>query len=138
MTSVFGDAPAAMAQHLRLALGGRTESYAQGVTVGTRTPTARLPHRGPSPLVVVSQDGPGRVSLRSLSKVTLRITAWHATDDDAFDLACLCHALACDIADPVIRSALMVLSPTKAVDPDTSEPLAFCTVTANLAPLTLL
>lgn len=127
---VFGDAQAEVANALRADLATRETD----ADVGTRTPTDRDPHASPRPLVVVAQDGPGTVQARANNRVTLRISAWAATDDDAFDLAMLAWALVTTYAGPVVRSVLPGLSPARATDPDTGEPMAWCTVTANIKP----
>jgi hypothetical protein len=137
MSVVYGDAAATIANDLRDDLAGRAESYAQDVHVGTRTPTDRVPTEGPTPLVVVSQDGPGVIQRGANARSTIRISVWHATDDDAFDLAGLCQGLVISYAGPVVRSVLPGLSPVRATDPDTGEPMAWCTVTANAAPRTI-
>ena len=134
MAVVFGDAVATLANLLRADLGGRAESYIQDVHVGTRTPTDRVPTEGPTPLVVLSQDGPGFIQRGANARSTIRISVWHTTHDDAFDLAGLCQGLAITYAGPVVRSVLPGLSPVRANDPDTGEPMAWCTVTANAAP----
>lgn len=137
MATVYGDSAATVANLLRDDLADRSETYAQGAQVGTRTPSDRDPGARPAPLVVVSQDGPGVIQNRANARATLRISVWHATDDDAFDLAGLCQGLAIHYAGPVVRSVLPGLSPVRAADPDTGEPMAWCTVTANAAPRTI-
>ncbi|MFT4288172.1 hypothetical protein [Nocardioides sp.] len=132
--TVYGDAPATIAVTLRADLSARPEPYADGVAVGTRTPDDRRPLSGPTPLVVVSQDGPGYVQNRANTRVPIRVSVWHATDDDAYDLAQLVHALVTTYAGPVVRSVLPGVAPTRAADPDTGEPMAWFTVTANLKP----
>lgn len=134
MVVVFGDTVATVANALRDALVTRSEAYADGVTVGTVTPIDREPHSGPTPLVVVTQDGPGEVQRRANNRSALRLSVWHHTDDDAFDLAMLAHGIALTIAGPIVRSVLPGVSPVRAVDPDTGEPMAWCTVTANAKP----
>lgn len=131
---MFGDGVAVVANALRVDLAASGEPYAAGVTVGTRTPTDREPHDGPTPLVVVTQDGPGTVQQRANARITLRMSVWHHTADDAHDLAMLCHGLAATYRGSVVRSVQPGLSPARASDPDTGEPMAWCTVTANLAP----
>ncbi|GAA4680505.1 hypothetical protein [Nocardioides nanhaiensis] len=134
MATVFGDGVAAIANDLRARLSDRGESYAQGVTVATRTPSDREPHNGPTPLVVVSQDGPGTIQQAANARTVIRLAVWHATDDDAHDLAALCHGLATDHRGPVVRAVLPGTSAVRATDPDTGEPMAWATVRALLAP----
>ncbi len=134
MVAVFGDAPAALANHIRALLDARTEAYIGSATVGTRTPAGRDPYAVGQALVVVTQDAPGIIQNRANARAPIRITVWHATDDEAYDLAALAQGLALAYVGPVVRSVLPGLSPVRAADPDTGEPMAWCTVTANIAP----
>ncbi|MCY4726699.1 hypothetical protein NYO98_10455 [Nocardioides sp. STR2] len=134
MPVVFGDAVAVIARRLRIDLAARDEPYADGVTVGTRTPDDREPHNGPTPLVVVTQDGPGTIQQRANSRATIRLSVWHHTEDDAYDLASLALGLAAEYRGPIVRHARPSLSPARTVDPDTGEPMAWATVLVNVAP----
>lgn len=130
--TVYGDAAAALANYVRDELADRPEPYAAGVTVGTRRPTDHAPKDHPVPLVLIRQDGPGRVMNRANVAATIRAAIWHATEDDAFDLAQLVHAITSNHSGPVVRSVIDGLSPYVDADPDTGEPLASFTVTANV------
>lgn len=131
---VFGDAAAELANATRAALAERAEPYVTGVTVGVRIPTDRKPAEHPPPLVVFRQDGPGAVQHTANSRVTMRCSVWHQIDDDAFDLAQLVLAIISNHSGTVIRSVIEPLSPYVTADPDTGEPLASFTMTANLRP----
>ena len=131
---VFGDAAAELANMIRAALAGRAEPYASGVVVDVRIPKNRRPAENPPPLVVFRQDGPGAIYQQANSRVTLRGSIWHQTEDDAFDLAQLVHAFVARHSGAVIRAVTNGLSPFVTSDPDTGEPLASFTVTANLYP----
>lgn len=128
--TVFGDGVAAIVNRLRTDLAARGKP----TTVGSETPKNRKPGKPPTPLIVVSQDGPGAVQQRANSRITVRIAVWHHTKDDAYDLAALAFGLVSTYSGPVVRSVLPALSPYPTTDPDTDEPMAWCTVTANLAP----
>lgn len=132
--TVYGDGQADVANRLRDDLAARAEPYASDVLVGTRTPDSREPLSHPAPFVVVAQDGPGTIQQRANMRITLRVTIWHHTDDDAYDLAALAHGLVLTYAGPVVRSVLPGVAPARATDPDTGEPVAWFTVLANVAP----
>lgn len=129
---VYGDAQAAAADYLRVALADRTEPYTDGVTVGTRIPGHRDIDTPVHPYVMVVQDGPGEVRQHVLAVVTLRVTVWAATEDDAYNLVQMCHGLLLIHSGDVIRSTLASLSPYPSADPDTGEPIGSCSVLANL------
>jgi hypothetical protein len=128
--TVFGDGVAAIANRLRTDLRARGKA----ATVGSETPKNRKPGKPPTPLIIVSQDGPGSVQQRANSRITVRLAVWHFTKDDAYDLAALAFGLVSTYSGPVVRSVRPGLSPYATTDPDTDEPMAWCTVTANLAP----
>lgn len=131
---VFGDAAAELANLTRTLLADRTERYVHGVIVRTRIPEDRRPADLPPPLVVFRQDGPAGVQNSALARCTLRATVWHRYEDDAFDLAQLVRALIAHHSGTVIRSLLDPMAPSATTDPDTGEPLASFTMTANLRP----
>jgi len=128
----YGDAASALAAALRVQLADELAPYAAGVRVGTKVPTGNDPYADAGPLVVVSQNAAGTPQERANARVPLRLMVWHSTDDDAYDLAQLVHGLALAHSGPVIRSVLAGTSPWVTPDPDTGEPLASCTVTANV------
>lgn len=130
--TVYGDAAAALAHAIRDALADRTEPYATGAVVGTKRPADRSANEYPAPCVLIRQDGPGQVMNRANVAATIRGAIWHVTEDDAFDLAQLVHAIASSHSGPVVRSVIDGLSPYVDADPDTGEPLASFTVTANV------
>jgi len=129
---LYGDAQASAADYLRVALAGRPEPYTDGVTVGTRIPASRDLDTPALPYVMVVQDGPGQVRGLALTVVTLRSTTWASNEDVAYDLAQMCHGLLLLHSGTVIRSTLPLLSVYPAVDPDTGEPIASFSITANL------
>lgn len=129
---IYGDAASALASALRVALAGETAPYAQDVRVGTKVPTGDEPYAANTPLVVVTQNAPGTAQLRANTRAPIRVMVWHATDDDAYDLAQLVHALLLTHSGPIVRSVLAGTSPWVTADPDTGEPLGSFTVTANV------
>lgn len=128
----YGDAPAALAAFLRERLATEAAPYAQNVRVGTKVPKGDKAYTNAGPLVVVAQNAAGTAQARANARVPLRLMVWHATDDDAYDLAQLVHGLVLTHSGPVVRSVLTGTSPWVTPDPDTGEPLASCTVTANV------
>lgn len=137
MVVVFGDAVAILANGIRAALADTTLPYAVGAQVGTRTPSEREPHAGPAPLVVVTQDGPGLIQQRANNRVPIRLAVWATTDDAAFDLTMLVHGIATEMSGPSVRAVLPGVSPTRDADPDTGEPMGWCSVTALVKPRNL-
>lgn len=135
--TVIPDVPAHLANWLRTALAGRTERYVQRATVGTRTPDTNAPAQSRDALVVVTQDGPGEMQGRANARATIRIAVWHPDADDAYDAAALCHALILTHRSAAVRSVLPALSPDATTDPDTDQPMAWFTVTANARPQAL-
>jgi hypothetical protein len=132
---VFPDAAAAAVDYLRAALAVRPEPYAAGVTVGTRVPDARSPEDPNLPLVQVAVDGNTPAPSRLNSQVLLRVSVWHADDDQAHDLAQLVAGLLHVLAGTVIRSTRPATGPVPGIDPDSGVALATLTVTANVRPI---
>lgn len=134
---VFGDAASAAASAIRDALATRPESYADGVTVGTRVPDSRSPEDPHLPYVLVAVDGDLPHPSLANSAVTLRVTVWHEDRDQAHDLAQLVRGLLHVHSGPVIRSTRPGTGPLHALDPDSEVNLSTFTVTANIRPTTL-
>ncbi|MFD9157865.1 hypothetical protein [Streptomyces goshikiensis] len=135
----FGDVQAAGATLLRTALAGRPESYAVGVTVGTRVPGDRSPETPHLPYVMVRKDSDSPHSSMANSRCTLRVTVWHEDADQAHDLAMLCQALLLVHSGPVIRGARPATGPIAAVDEGAASgiDLSTFTVLANVKPQVL-
>lgn len=131
---VYRDAQAAAASVLRTLLAAREEPFVAGVQVGTRIPTGRTIDSPAYPYVMCVQDGPGSSRNLALSVVDVRVTVWAKTEDDAYDLAQLCHGLLLAHSGDAIRSTLPALSPYPAEDPETGEPVASFSVACNLRP----
>jgi hypothetical protein len=136
-TLVYGDAQADTAQWLETALRARPESWASSATVGTRVPAKRSLGDPGYPYVMVRQDGPGEARTRALVVVQLLVTVWADDEDRAYDLCQLAHGLLLSYSSAVVRSVLPNLPPYPDADLDTGEPVASCTVTANLRPTVL-
>ncbi|GAA1406267.1 hypothetical protein GCM10009639_53940 [Kitasatospora putterlickiae] len=134
---LFPDAAAEACTLLRTALAARPEAYAAGATVGTKVPDARSPEDPRLPLVLVALDGATPHPSRLNAEVVLRISVWHADNDQAHDLAQLAAALLHTAAGPVIRSTRPGTGPVPGVDPDSGVALATLTLTANIAPTPL-
>lgn len=134
---VFGDAQGAAAAYLRAALTARTEPYAAGVTVGTRVPDGRTPEDPHLPYVLVRLDTALPTPAMTTSRVTLRITVWHADPDQAHDLAQLARGLILLHRGTVIRTVRPLTGPTPALDPDSEVDLSTVTVGADVRPITL-
>lgn len=130
----FADAQAAGAEVLRAALADRAEPFAAGVTVGTRVPGDRTPETPHLPYVLVRKDADMPHSSMANARVTLRVTVWHESADDAHDLAMLCQALLLVHSGHVIRGARPATGPIAAVDPDSDIDLSTFTVLANIKP----
>ncbi|MFF2612691.1 hypothetical protein [Kitasatospora sp. NPDC058046] len=134
---LFPDAAAEACRILRAVLAGRPEPYAAGATVGTRVPDARSPEDPRLPLVLVGLDGATPAPSRLNSSVLLRISVWHASEDQAHDLAQLAAALLHTAGGPIIRSTRPGTGPVPGIDPDSRVALATLTITANIAPTPL-
>lgn len=132
--TVFGDAQAAGATVLRDALAGRSEAFAQDVSVGTKVWTNRSPETGPLPYVMVRKDGDLPHSSMANARVTLRVTVWHEDDDQAHDLAMLCQGLLIVHSGPVIRGVRPGTGPLPAEDDVSGNPLSTFTVLVNVKP----
>ncbi len=129
---VYDDGPSELAARLREALAAEGAPYVTGVDVRTKVPTGSDPYATSGPLVVVTQNAPGAARLDALNVVPVRVMVWHSTDDDAFDLATLVHGHLRAHSGDVVRSVLRGTTPWVTADPDSGEPLAQFTVTANV------
>ena len=137
--TVFQDVQSAGAEMLRTALAGRSEPYAVGATVGTRIPADRSPELELErlPYVMVRKDTDTPHASMANSRCTLRVTVWHASADDAHDLAMLCQGLLIVHSGPVIRGVRPGTGPLPAVDDVSGIDLATFTVLANVRPTVL-
>ncbi|MFF4779411.1 hypothetical protein ACFY05_42010 [Microtetraspora fusca] len=131
--ATFGDARAAAIDILREGLTDRSEPYAQGASFGRRPPVDRSPERPRLPFVLVALDA-DVPQYPVNSRATVRITVWHRTSEDAYDLAQLCQGLLCVHSGPVIRNVRPLTGPIPAVDPLSGTDLATFTVAANVRP----
>lgn len=134
---VFADAQAAAAEVLRAALTDRPEPYSSDATVGTRVPGDRTPETPHLPYVLVRKDADMPHSSMANARVTIRVTVWHESADDAHDLAMLCQGLLLVHSGPVIRGVRPATGPIATVDPDSDTDLSTFTVLANVKPLLL-
>ncbi|MFE3326896.1 hypothetical protein [Streptomyces sp. NPDC059176] len=136
---VFGDVQSSGAEVLRAALAGRSESYAAGVTVGTRVPGDRSPETPRLPYVMVRKDTDLPHPSMANARCTLRVTVWHEDADQAHDLAMLCQGLLLVHSGTVIRGCRPAVGPLPAVDADSfgvgsNVDLSTFTVIANVRP----
>jgi hypothetical protein len=83
---------------------------------------------------MVRKDGDSPHSSMANSRVTLRVTVWHADDDQAHDLAMLCQGLLIVHSGPVIRGVRPGTGPIATVDDVSGYPLSTFTVLANVKP----
>lgn len=120
---VYRDAEFEVIDYLNDALIGRSESYVSGLELGTRKPTPFTP-----PFIAVRRAG-GVSDAIVLDHPRVDVQVWHATDQDAQDLAQLARALL--LAMPgtggVIR-ARDFSGPTPIPDPETTSPRYLFTV----------
>lgn len=130
----FADAQAAGAEVLRAALADRAEAFAAGATVGTRVPGDRTPETPHLPYVLVRKDADMPHASMANARVTLRVTVWHESADDAHDLAMLCQGILLVHSGQVIRGTRPATGPIAAVDPDSDIDLSTFTVLANVKP----
>lgn len=132
---VFPDGSTTLATILRAALATRPEPFAQNAHVSTVVPVERSLDASSYPYVLVAQEGGGEVRHSAILVVDVRVTCWHATEDDTFDLAALCHGLLVSYrGDDQVRSMLPASSPYLTEDVGTDEPIASFDVTAYLLP----
>lgn len=134
---VFPDAQAVGAEVLRTVLAARPEPFTDGATVGTRVPGDRTPETPHLPYVLVRKDADMPHSSMANSRITLRVTVWHESADDAHDLAMLCQGLLLVHSGQVIRGVRPATGPLPAVDTDSGIDLSTFTVLANIKPMLL-
>lgn len=134
---VFPDAQAVGAEVLRTVLAARSEPFTDGATVGTRVPGDRTPETPHLPYVLVRKDADMPHSSMANSRITLRVTVWHESADDAHDLAMLCQGLLLVHSGQVIRGVRPATGPLPAVDTDSGIDLSTFTVLANIKPMLL-
>lgn len=126
---VFPDPMLWAVTFLRSFLASREETYADGVTVGTRPPAD-----GSVPFVMVRLYG-GSVDRLADSEALLRVTVWHSTDDKALALAELCRAgLDAFAGDADARLCRSLTAPFPADDPDNGQPISSFTAAARMRP----
>lgn len=89
------------------------------------------------PYVLVRKDTDLPHSSMANARVTLRCTVWHASADEAHDLAMLCQGLLLVHSGPVIRGVRPGTGPLPAVDPASGVELSTFTVLANVKPQVL-
>ncbi|MET9158288.1 hypothetical protein ABZX56_11220 [Streptomyces parvulus] len=131
--TVFDDAQSAGASVLRVALAGRSEPFTDGVTVGTRVPSSRVPE-DLFRYVMVRKDSDAPHPSMANARVTLRVTCWHEDVDQAHDLAMLCQGLLIVHSGLVIRGVRPGTGPLPAVDDVSGADMSTFTVLANIRP----
>lgn len=137
VVTVFGDPVVAAIGVLRAALAARGETYAASATVGRRVPIGRSTDTPTLPFVLVAQDSDIPHPSMGNTRVTIRVTVWHADPDQARALAVLCQGLLLNHYGPVIRSVWPATGPLAAQDPDSAVDLSSITVLANVRPTNL-
>ncbi|WAB10788.1 tail terminator [Arthrobacter phage Tuck] len=130
-TILFPDPQKATVDVLRLALIGRHEAVAQGVTVSTKPPKGTAPNL---PYVQVRSDGRFR-DARLNGRASVRIIVWHTDEGYGEELAGLCEALLLAATSPEIRGFSPLTGPMPTGDPDTGAPMSYFTLTARLRPV---
>lgn len=128
----FQSVPTDLANLLHTLLAEHPQPYTTGITVGTRIPDDRTIDEG-TPLIVVTQSGPGAVRSSVHQVSSQRILAWHRTRDLTDDLIQHVYALAGMASGngTQIRSVLPGTAPWVTTDPDTGTPLGEFTCTVN-------
>lgn len=129
---LFGDAQALAADVLRDALELRSEDYAAGAKVGGRVPSRRDLDHPNLPYVLVRHDGTPSIVYPIVARCTVRVSVWHSTDDDAFDLAQLCHGILLATTGDDLAGCTPLAGPTRAIDPESHVDLVSFTVRANV------
>lgn len=128
---LFPDPQKATVDVLRLALMGRSELVAQGVTVSTKPPKGTAPKL---PYVQVRSDGRFR-DARLNGRASVRIIVWHEDEGLGEELAGLCEALLLAATSPEVRGFSPLTGPMPTGDPDTGAPMSYFTLTARLRPV---
>lgn len=129
MTAYIFDSPLVNAANLlRDELAARQRPITDGLIVRTKMPTERNSAEL-TPLIVVTQDGPGQVRQRVHQDAALRVLAWHRTADDTDELIRYAHAVfgAAGGVGTGIRSVLPGTAPWVDTDPDTGNPMGVFT-----------
>lgn len=130
----FGDPGAAICTLLRERLADRDEQYAEGAEVSARIPEDRTPEYPRDPYILVRVDGTPLVKWPVHVRCTVGITVWHATPEDAHDLAALCMALLASHSGKLLRNIRPLNGPIPVVDADTGRRMSICSIAANLRP----
>jgi hypothetical protein len=130
----FGDPGAVICDLLRERLADRDEHYVDGVEVSARIPHDRTPERPRDPYVLVRVDGTPVVIWPVHVRVTVGITVWHRSAEDAHDLAALCMALLATHSGRLLRNVRPLSGPIPVVDADTGRRMSAATIAANLRP----
>ncbi|GAA4911268.1 hypothetical protein [Streptomonospora salina] len=130
------DSRAAVTVALRTLLSGRSEPHAQGATVGTRTRGQHQPGLPGLPYVLVASDGIQPVRSGAAYTDLIRVTVWHQTEDEAFDLAVLSQGLLAEHRGGVLRGLRKTGSLLRALDEDTQTPMCSALLNAALLPST--
>lgn len=110
------DAEFEVVTYLRAQLASRSETYVDGVTLGTRKPNPFT-----TPFIAVRRAG-GVGDAIVLDRPRVDVQVWHDDDGQAHDLAALCRALLLSMTGSggVIR-ARDFTGPTPIPDPETSS-----------------
>lgn len=130
------DSRAAATVALRTLLDARPEPYAQGVTVGTRARGQHSPGLPGLPYVLVASDGIQPIAAGAAFTDLIRITVWHSSEDEAFDLASLSQALMAAYRGGVLRGLQATGSLLRTLDEDTQTPMCSALLNAALLPST--
>lgn len=123
----YPDVQAAGITLLSDALAGRTEPYAQNVTVRSYSPY----DSGDVPVVQVTKDSDS-TTYPIISRSTLRITVWHESAADAHDLGSLCQGLLLAHDGSTIEATQSLTGPIPGVDRDLGLDYSTFTVAATM------
>lgn len=133
---VFPDGQRAVRDLLRSLLAGRSETEAQGATVGTRIPSWRSDDAPALPYVAVRLDGTFRDS-RLNGRASVRVVVWHRDEGLGVALASLAEGLLLSGHGFGVRNVGPLTGPIATSDPETGDPMTSFTVTARLRPVSL-
>lgn len=133
---IFEATPALLAPRIRDALAATPPPGGLDPTVGTIIPTGR-DTGARTPLVVITQDGPGSIRTRIHHAAPIRVLAWAPTEDATDDLIQHVHAITTALHDDSIAAVTPLTAPWVDTDPDSGRPMGAFTVTVHQIATTL-
>lgn len=134
---VFPDAMLATVTVLRTRLATLSQTYAAGVTVGTKVPADKSLNKTHLPYILVRLDG-STLRQQVDEEATVRISVWHTTEAKGLALAQACRALLLSYGGGTdIRVITPLTGPIPTSDPESGDPLSSFTVAVRLRPSTL-